>query len=159
MDSNAKNDRVQQIARTAILGALVLVTTAFNPVGWGPVQIRVSEILVVLPFFNRKNIPGVVIGMGIANAFSPMGPVDVLVSSGTFAISYTLSKFIENNYINAIQYSLTAGVLVGAMLHFVLGLPFIYNFVSVSISTSIMAVVGVWFIEKNRIILEKRNVI
>ena len=94
-----------------------------NPIGTMAIQIRVSEMLAVIPFFNRKYIPGIILGVGIANLFSGLGVMDVVVGVGIAVIAYTISYFIKNVWINAAQYSLLCGIFVGLMLWMVARVP------------------------------------
>ena len=141
--------KANKIASNAILSALYVVLTLVNPIGWGALQLRVSEMLMVIPFFNRKYIYGAIIGVIIANSFSPLGVIDVAVGTLCCIISYTLSKHINNKYINACIYSAVAGALVGLELKIVFRLPFIPSVISVFISTLIITFIGVFTFKKN----------
>lgn len=141
--------KANKIASNAILSALYVVLTLVNPIGWGALQLRVSEMLMVIPFFNRKYIYGAIIGVIIANSFSPLGVIDVAVGTLCCIISYTLSKHINNKYINACIYSAVAGALVGLELKIVFRLPFIPSVISVFISTLIITFIGVFIFKKN----------
>lgn len=77
----------------------VALTLAIAPLGYGPIQLRFSELLVLLVFIDSGYIPAMVIGCAIANVFSPLGIYDV--AFGTFgtlctcmAISRTKNPFI-----------------------------------------------------------------
>ena len=140
--------KVNKIASNALLSALYVVLTVVNPIGWGALQLRVSEMLMVIPFFNRKYIYGAIIGVIIANSFSPLGVIDVAVGALCCIISYTLSKHIKNKYINACIYSAVAGVLVGLELKIVFRLPFIPSAISVFISSLIITFIGVFIFKK-----------
>lgn len=140
--------KINKIASNALLSALYVALTIVNPIGWGALQCRVSEMLMVIPFFNRKYIYGAIIGVIIANSFSPLGAIDVAVGTLCCIISYSLSKHINNNYINACIYSAVAGVLVGFELKIVFRLPFIASAISVFISTLIITFIGVFIFKK-----------
>lgn len=154
-----KNKNVSRMTYTAVLAAVYVVLTLINPIGWGMFQFRLSEALCVLPFFDRKNIPGVALGVVIANAFSPMGFFDIGAGVLTLVIAYTISKFIKNKYLNAIIFGVVAGLVVGAMLYYVLGLPFLMGFVSISISTIVIAVAAVFLIDKNEATFKRSKAI
>lgn len=123
------------------------------------VQFRLSEALCVLPFFDRKNIAGVTMGVIIANMFSPMGIVDVGAGVLTLVISYTISKYVKNKYLNAIIYGAAAGLVVGAMLYYVVGLPFLMSFASITLSTTIITVAAVFLIDKNKAAFKRSKAI
>ena len=130
------------IVYNAVIAAIYIALTVINPIGTMAIQIRVSEMLSVLPFFNRKFIPGVLIGVGIANMFSGLGILDVVVGVGIGAIAYTFSYYIKNVWINVSIFSLLCGIFVGWMLLAVAGLPFWLSFVSITISTLITTSIG-----------------
>lgn len=60
------------------------LSVAFNAIAFGPVQFRVSEILVLLPLIFPEAIPGLAIGCFFTNFFfSPFGVFDMVL--GTLA--------------------------------------------------------------------------
>lgn len=130
------------LAYNAVVAAIYITLTVINPIGTMAIQIRVSEMLSVLPFFNRKFIPGVLIGVAIANMFSGLGVLDVIVGVGIGAAAYTISYFIRNVWINVAIFSVLCGIFVSWMLLTVLGLPFWFSFVSITISTLITTALG-----------------
>lgn len=76
---------VKFITRSALIAALYLVLSlAFQAISFGPVQFRVSEILVLLPVMMPEAIPGLAVGCFLTNFFfSPFGVYDVIL--GTIA--------------------------------------------------------------------------
>lgn len=63
---------------TAMVAAIYVVTTmAIAPLAFGPIQMRISEVLVLLAFLDKRYVPGLVLGCFIANLFSPLGMIDV----------------------------------------------------------------------------------
>lgn len=125
-----------------MLAAIYVVTTVINPIGTMAIQIRVSEMLAVIPFINRQYIPGLILGVAIANLFSPLGIIDVAVGVSIAVISYTISYFVKNIWVNVVQYSVLCGVIVGFMLWSVTGIPFWLNFATITISTLITTSIG-----------------
>ncbi len=73
------------LARAAGIAALYFaLSVAFNAIAFGPVQFRVSEILVLLPLIFPEAIPGLAIGCFFTNFFfSPFGVFDMVL--GTLA--------------------------------------------------------------------------
>lgn len=132
----------------AVIAAIYVATTVINPIGTMAIQIRISEMLAVIPFINRQYIPGIVLGVAIANLFSPLGLFDVAAGVGVAVISYTISYFIKNIWINVAQYSVLCGIIVGFMLWSVTGIPFWFNFVTITISTLITTAIGAILFKK-----------
>lgn len=73
------------LARAAVIAALYFaLSVALNAIAFGPVQFRISEILVLLPIIFPEAIPGLTIGCFFTNFFfSPFGVFDMVL--GTLA--------------------------------------------------------------------------
>ncbi|MCQ2795322.1 MAG: QueT transporter family protein [Bacilli bacterium] len=68
---------IRRIVKNAIVLALyVVLTFASYPVSFGLLQFRVSELLVLLCFFNRDYVIGITLGCLLSNLGSP-GPMMV----------------------------------------------------------------------------------
>ena len=70
--------------RTLALGGMVAalyaaLTVLLAPLSYGPVQLRFSEGLTLLPYFLPEAVPGLAAGCLIANLFGGYGAVDVVV--------------------------------------------------------------------------------
>ena len=134
------------LVRTALISALyVALTVSFSAFSYGPIQFRISEILVLFPLWNRKWTPGVVLGTIIANFFSPLGMIDVLFGSGAMLIAVMLMTRlakISNNYYALLAPILVNGYLIAVELKIVYGLPFWESMLSVGISEAIILVAG-----------------
>ena len=88
------------LAEAGIIAALYFVLTIINPLAFGPVQIRFSEALCVLPFFTPAAVPGLFIGCVLSNlAGSPFGIYDIVFGSlaTLFAafLAYVIGKAAE----------------------------------------------------------------
>ena len=88
------------LVRSAVVAALYAVLTLVVPMPqYGPSQFRFSEILVLLAFYNRKYIPGLVLGCAIANLFSPMAWFDVIFGTLSSYIAFRLMQKTDNLFI------------------------------------------------------------
>lgn len=139
---------VRDMAINAVLAAIYVALTVINPIGTGAIQLRVSEILCVIPFFNRKYIPGILLGLAIANAFSSLGLIDVAVGLIIAIIAYSISYFVKNVWLNAVQYSILSGLFVALALYLVLGIPYWFSVLTVGASTLIMTLIGTFIFKK-----------
>jgi uncharacterized membrane protein len=94
-----------QWIRGAIIGSLYFaLTIVFQAFSFGQVQIRVSEILTVLPFFFPEAIWGLTIGCLLANLFSPFGLIDIVFGTlCTFIAAFLtyLFRWIPNKRLGA----------------------------------------------------------
>lgn len=70
--------KTKMLVSTALIAAVyVVMTLAIAPLSYGMIQVRVSEVLVLMAFIDKKYAPGLVLGCFIANCFSPFGLMDV----------------------------------------------------------------------------------
>lgn len=150
---------VKTIAINAMIAAVyAAMTIAIAPIAYGGIQMRISEIMVFLAFYNRKYIPGLVIGCFAANMASPMAAWDMIF--GTFAtLLACISMYKLNNlYLGALAGGIINGLIVGAELYYALNLPFIINAFYVFIGEFAVLVVGAFLfklLEKNEILMKK----
>lgn len=79
-----KRQNVLFLTQAALIAALYVVLTfianAFG-IASGVIQVRLSEVLAILPFFTPAAIPGVYIGCVLANALTGACLLDILLGS------------------------------------------------------------------------------
>ncbi len=96
-------DDTNFLVKSAAVAALYAVLTLLLPVAsYGPIQFRFSEILVLLVFYNKRFIPGLVLGCAIANMFSPMMLFDVVFGTLSSYIAFKLMQRAKNLYLASI---------------------------------------------------------
>lgn len=85
-----RNRKVQLMAQAAVIAALyVVLTELFAPISFREVQVRISEMLTILPFFTGAAVPGLFVGCLIANLLGGAIPVDIICGSlATLAGAY-----------------------------------------------------------------------
>lgn len=77
-----KSKATRKLTAAAVIGALYAVlTVVLEPISYGPVQFRISEVLCILPFFFPNAAWGLTVGCLIANLFGPNGLLDILFGS------------------------------------------------------------------------------
>lgn len=87
--------KARYIAKVGLIAALYAVLTYALPSGlsYGPVQFRLSEGLVLLPYVEPAAVLGLAIGCVIANLASPFGIIDIVGGSlATLIAAYLTSK-------------------------------------------------------------------
>ena len=138
--------RIKNICLCGIIAALYVALTLINPISWGSLQFRIANILCVLPFVCKRTAPGILIGIAIANFFSPLGLIDVLFGVAAEGVAY--AAMVYGPYRRApaaaklLALSLCVAAIVGAELTMVYQIPYLVNFVSLFISTAIITGVG-----------------
>ena len=86
MGKNRRNTRFLVV--TALVAAIYAVLTlAIAPLSFGMVQVRFSEMLVLLAFIDRHYAPGLILGCFIANCFSPFGIMDIVFGTTCTAMA------------------------------------------------------------------------
>jgi uncharacterized membrane protein len=107
-----------------MIGAIyAILTILFAPISYGMVQVRVSEMLMILPFFTPAAIPGLFVGCIIANIFGGFGLLDVIFGSLATLLSAFLVSKIGNKYLAPLPPVIVNAIIIGMVLHVVLDLP------------------------------------
>lgn len=102
------------------------------PISYGPMQIRISEALCILPYFTTAAVPGLFIGCIIANCFglligSSLGIMDIIVGSlTTLAAAYLTARIRIKPFVPLPAVLLNA-ITVPWTLSVMLGLPYWIN--------------------------------
>ena len=140
-----KKISVKDIVKYASVAAIyVVLTWIFSSFSFGPIQLRISEALVLLCFFNKKYFIPLSLGCLISNLMSPysldilFGTIATMIS--LFFICYSKNLFIAslfpvifNGVIIATEISLLEGVFNLDIFLFNMGTIALGEFISVSI--------------------------
>jgi uncharacterized membrane protein len=130
---------IKFIASSAIIAALyVALTWLLAPISYGSIQFRISEILVLLVFFNPKYALAIILGTFISNTTSSLGWYDMVF--GTLAT--TLSVFVITKCKNVYQAALAPvvfnGVIVALELYIALKIDIWLSLLFVSIGEAVV---------------------
>lgn len=137
------NSKIQKMCFVAVMAALYVVLTVINPIGYGMIQLRVSAIMSIIPFWDKRFRAPCLLGVVVANLFSPMGFVDVLCGAVIWLIAYFVIDRIKiGNYGKSVAAAFLSGAIVGLELCFVAHAPFLLSFASVTLSQLIVFTVG-----------------
>ena len=133
----------KEIALNAIIACIYAVLTlAIAPLAYSEVQFRISEVMVFLAFYNRKYIPGLVIGCFLSNIPSSLGWMDMVFGTfSTLVVVITMNK-LNNRYTASVLGALITGVIVGFELHLAFGIPFLINAIYVAIGEFGVLLIG-----------------
>lgn len=139
----------------AIVAAIYVVLTLALPwMGYGPIQFRISEVMVLLAFIDPLYIPALTLGCAIANLASPFGMIDVFVGSFASFISLYMIHKSKNIYIASI-WPAVFSFIIGLEIYFLSNEPINFWLVTAQISISeliIVSLIGIpifKMIEKN----------
>jgi uncharacterized membrane protein len=117
------DERLRFLVRAAVIGAAYAVLTmALAPLSYGPVQLRVSEALTVLPCFTPAAIPGLFVGCFVANIISPYGIADLICGSLASLLAACGSFLLRKRRILVpLSPVVCNAVIIGAMLYYAYG--------------------------------------
>lgn len=133
----------KDIAYNALICALyVSLTLLGGPFSFLGLQFRVSEILILLCFFNPNYILGLVIGTAIANLGSPIGIIDV--GFGTLATLLACLGIIFMKHLAlAMLFPIVCNAfIVGFELYQFMQAPFWLSFGLVAIGETVVMIGG-----------------
>lgn len=160
---------LRKLVRAALIAAVyVVLCVTLAPFSYGPVQVRVSEALTLLPVLCPEAVVGVAAGCFLANALTGV-PADMVV--GTLA---TLLAALATRRLRRVRFRGLAlvpslppvvfnALIVGVMLTLLYSpasspaIVYLANIASVGagqlISCSVLGVALIWAIEKNPALL------
>ena len=138
------------IKTIVITSIYIILCVIFSFISFGPIQLRLSEVLCLLTIENPVYIIGIGIGCFISNLLlSPFGTIDAIV--GTIAsiigclLGYTFRKVKYKSFplLSAVIISLVNAVVVAIEMNYVLNNNniFIYSFLEIFLGELVVLVV------------------
>lgn len=95
---NHKKKSTQLITQGALIAALyVVLTVAFAPISFGAMQVRIAEVMTIMPLFTPAAIPGLFIGCLLANILGGAIVWDVVFGSLATLIGAALGYVLRSN--------------------------------------------------------------
>lgn len=157
---NEKNKKIVYGGIIACVYAVLTLTPGLNSFAYGPVQLRIAELLTILPLFTSSAIPGLTVGCIIANMASPMILDMVFGTAATLIASYFTYKLRKYKKIALLMPVIFNALIIGTELSFFysensfsIGI-ILYNIISVGIGELIICFFIGYPLSN---ILEKRN--
>lgn len=143
----------QKIVRAGLIAAIyAVITIAIAPLGYGPIQFRVSEILVLLAFIDPFYTIGLTLGCLVANILGGVGMLDIVFGTlATFVSCKGIEltrRLIKRDTLSLIIASLWPvvinGVIIGLVLAYSVGIPFYIIMAQIALSEFIIVtIIGV----------------
>ena len=97
-----KRKSIHYLAECGVIAALYCVLSLIlMPISFGPVQVRISEALTLLPLFTPAAIPGLTVGCMISNYIGfasgmPVRPIDILTGSLATLLAAVATRALRN---------------------------------------------------------------
>ncbi|CAM2826156.1 QueT transporter family protein [Erysipelothrix tonsillarum] len=118
--------KTKDLALEALIAAVyIAVTVLLKPISYGFMQVRVSEIMLILVLFNRKHSYGLILGCLLANFVSDAGIMDVIFGTLATSITCLLMSLTKDDHLALVWPAIVNGLIVGAMLGYVLEVPYL----------------------------------
>ena len=143
----------KDIIQNGLLAAIyVVLTYIMAPISFWAIQFRLSEILVLACFFNKKKIVGLTLGCFLSNLVSPLGLMDI--GFGTLAtLLACLGIIFCKHLIAAIWFPVILnGIIVGFELYLI-GEPLWFSMGMVALGELGVMIIGyilIMLIRKNK---------
>ena len=117
--------KLTYLVRVAMIAAIyVVLNIIFAPISYGPIQARIAEALVVLPFIDPSAIMGLFLGCILANIYGGLGMVDIVGGSLCTLIAAYLTYKLKNPKLAPLPPVLINAFGVGIYLHLLFDLPY-----------------------------------
>ena len=138
------NKLVYNLTYSAVIAAVyVVLTMVFAPIGFGPIQFRISEALTVLPFFTPAAIPGLFLGCLIANLLGSAVVLDVVFGSLATLIGAIGSYLLRRHkYLVCLPPILANTIMVPWILRYGYGLPDLIPYMMLTVGIGEVIAIG-----------------
>lgn len=123
-----------KIARVAVIAALyAAITIILAPFSYGPIQVRVSEALTVLPFIFPESTIGLFVGCLIANFYGGYGILDIVFGSlATLSAAYLTAK-MPTMFLAPLPPVVINAIVVAMILKYAVGAPLLLTMLWVGV--------------------------
>lgn len=123
MDALKKRGTIYFVQAGIIAALYVAITMLFAPISSGVMQVRISEMLTVLPFFTEAAIPGLAIGCFIANIVVGCTALDVVAGTMATLVAAFITFKIKNKWFAPLPSVILNGVIIGLIQGPLMGFP------------------------------------
>lgn len=128
----------KRIVRSALVATLYIVLCLiFQPISFGPIQVRIAEAFTVLPFLDAAYIPGLYIGVLLANMIGGLGAWDIWFGSFLTLIAAFLTWKMPNKFLAPIPPIIINSFGVSAYVAPLYGFPYAASVVWIAIGETI----------------------
>ena len=130
---------IRFLTRAGIIAALyTALTYALAPLSYGPVQLRISEALTVLPILYPEAIAGLFVGTMLSNMLGGLGPWDIFGGSTVTLIAAFLTHRYKNSLTAYLSPVILNGLFVSLYLSVLYGVPYWLTVLSIGASEALV---------------------
>lgn len=124
---------VKNLCLSGIIAALYAgLTVLLQALSFGPIQIRISEAMTLLPILTPAAIPGLAIGCFVANLLCSTWQDWVFGTLATLLAAICSYRFRKNVYLAALMPVIFNGLIIGPMLYWMFGGSWLFNILTVA---------------------------
>ncbi len=143
--------KIKTMATSGVIAALyVAVTLLVAPFGFTNVQFRLSEMFNHLVVFNKKFIFAIVLGVFVANLFSPLGLYDLVFGVGQSLLALTIT-ILSAKFISGILKRMLFNTaiftflmcIIALELNLALELPFLLTWLTIAVGEFVVMAIGI----------------
>lgn len=143
--------KTKENAKQGIVAAIyVALTVALSAISFGAIQVRVAASMYQLIAYNKKYAFGLMAGVVIANAFSPLGPIDLLFGGLTSLVGFLLAILINRSVqsLNVKKIVVAVCVVLGTFfvaleLHILYQIPVLATWATVAAGQAVSQIIGI----------------
>lgn len=118
-------NKTKFLTQAAMIAAIyVVLVEVFKPFSYGIMQVRIAEVLTVLPYFTPAAVPGLTVGVIISNIIGPYGVLDIVVGSLATLIAAYFTYKMRKKILAPLPPIVVNAIIIGLMLYYIfLGSP------------------------------------
>ena len=130
---------LKKIAQAAIVAGLyVVLAFVFQPISFGPIQFRIAEALVILPFLDPVFVPAIYIGVLLANIFGGLGTWDIWFGSLISLVAAYLTSKMPNKFLAPLPAIFVNSFGVSLYLAPLYGVPYFFSVIWIGIGEAVV---------------------
>lgn len=141
-----KTKKLNLIIKNALIASLYVVLTLVTyPVSYGNlgIEFRLSEIMILICFLDKRYVVGLTTGCFVANLFGTMGIIDAVIGSFATLLSCICIIKVKNIFIASFFPVIFNALIIGAELYFIYEIPFFIAALGVAIGELvIVSIIG-----------------
>jgi len=136
-----KNKYLDLIEISVIAALYVVLTIVVQPISFGEIQFRLSEVLMLLVFYNRKYSVSMILGCLIANLWSPYLLWDMIFGTLATALSCLFMVKSKSLIVASIWPTVFNALIVGAEIAILSNISYLFCILTVGFGELVVVTV------------------
>lgn len=147
---------MKSLVRAALIAAIyVVLIFVLQPISFGPIQFRLAEALTILPVLMPEAVPGLFVGVLLANILYGLGPWDIFGGSLVSLLAAYVTYRYRDSWIAYASPIVFNAFLISIYLSLIYGMPYLLTVLFIGLSQAVVVLgIGIPLI---RIIRRVRN--